>query len=80
MNCGKVRCGPFPFNLLNFEEDRRGIGVGLISVGPVADAGNFCEELALNRVTLRTFAIGDNVMDGLSLCILIMELKRHSPW
>ena len=49
------------------EEDRRCIGVGLISAGPVEEAGGFCEEVALNRVALSTFAIGDIVEDGVSL-------------
>ena len=52
------------------EEYIRGIRVGLISVRPVEDAGGFCDEVALDRVALITFAIGDSVKDSVSLCIL----------
>ena len=61
MNCGEVICGPFLLSLLKMEEDRRGIGVGLISARPVEDAGGFCEEVSLNIVALSTFNIGDSV-------------------
>ena len=43
MNCGKVSCVPFLFILINMEEDRIFIGVGLISVIPVEDYGGVCE-------------------------------------
>ena len=46
MNCGEFRCGPFLLSQLKMEEDRRGIGVGLISVRPVQDAGGFCAYVA----------------------------------
>ena len=49
------------------EEYRRGVGVDQISIGPVEDAGFFCEEVALDRVTLGTFTIGDSVKDDISL-------------
>ena len=32
MNFGVVSCGPFILSLLNMEEDKRGIGVGLIII------------------------------------------------
>ena len=47
------------------EEDRRGIRVAMIISRPVEDTF-FCKELALNRVALSTFAIGDRVEDGVS--------------
>ena len=31
INCGEVSCSPFILSQLNMDEDRRGIGVGLIS-------------------------------------------------
>ena len=61
------------------EEDRRGIGVGLIIFRPVEDTGGFCEELALNIVALSTFAIGGSVEDGVNFCNLILDLDLHSP-
>ena len=61
-------------------EYRRGIGVGLISIIPVEDAGGGCEEVSLNRVALSTFAVGDSVYDGVSLYRLILDSERHSPW
>ena len=62
------------------EEDRRGIGVGMISAELVEYAGGFCEEVALNRVALDNFSIGDSVEDGISLCRLILDLELHIPW
>ena len=56
------------------DEDRRGIRVGLISVRQVADAIFLCEEVALNRFALSTFAICDSIEDGVSLCRLILDL------
>ena len=73
-NCGKVRCSTFLLSLLNMEEDRIGIGVGMISVRPVDDAGDFCEEVGFKRVTLITLSIGDSVNDVVSLCRLILDL------
>ena len=80
MNCGGVRCGPFILSQLKVEEDIRGIGVSLIIVIPVKDAGGCYEKVSLNRVALSTFYIGDNIKDGVSLCRLILELERHSPF
>ena len=42
--------------------------------------GGVCEELALNRLSLSTFVIGDSVEDGVRLCRLILKLERHGPW
>ena len=39
MNCGEISCGPFLFSLLNTEEDKRGIGVVMISIRPVEYSG-----------------------------------------
>ena len=80
MNFGRVRYSQFVLILFNREEYRRGIGVGLIIVGPVEDSGGFCEEVALNRVALSTFTIGDSVEDEVSLFRMIMDLERHIPW
>ena len=55
------------------EEDRRGIGFGLISFTPAENDGEFCEEVALNEVKLITFAISGSVEDGVSFCILILD-------
>ena len=52
----------------------------MISFVPVEDDGRFCEELALNRVLLSTFALGGSIEYGISLCRLILDLERHSPW
>ena len=38
------------------------------------------EELALNIFALSDFDISDSVEDGFSLCKLILELDRHTPW
>ena len=62
------------------EEDRRGIVVSMISVGPVEDAGGGCEGVSLNRVAFSTFAIGDTAEDAVILCRLILDLENHSPW
>ena len=62
------------------EEYRRGIGYGMINSIPFEDAVFFCEELALNRVTLSTFAIGYSVKDDIILCRFILDLELHSPW
>ena len=62
------------------KEDRRDIGVNTISVIPVEDAGELCDEVALNRVALSNFSICDSIEDGISLCIFIMYLECHSPW
>ena len=61
MNCGKVCCVPFILIILNMEEYRRVIGVGLISAIPVEEYWGGCEEVSLNRVALSTFAIDDSV-------------------
>ena len=52
----------------------------MISVIPVEGSGGGVEEVSFNRVELSTFAIGDSVEDGVSLCRLILDLERHSPW
>ena len=80
MNCGRVRCGPLILMLLKMEEYRIGIGVGLISVVPVEENRVFCEEVVLNRVASSTFDICDSVEDGVSLCILILDLECHRSW
>ena len=49
----------------------------MISIRPVEDAV-FCEEAALDRVAVSTFAIGDSVEDGVSLCIL-SAIVRGKP-
>ena len=67
MNCGKVSCGPFLFSHLKMEEDRRFIGVVLISLQPVEVAGGFCEELELNRYVFSTFAVNHSIEDCVSL-------------
>ena len=62
------------------EEDRRGIRVSLISVRPVEDDGRFFDKVVFKRVALSTFAKGNSVESGISLCRLILDLDIHSPW
>ena len=80
MNCVKVRYVPFILIGMKMEGDIRGIRVSLIRVITVDDSGGVLKEVALNRFALRTFAIGDSVDDDVSLCRLILDLERHSPW
>ena len=65
---------------LNIEEYIICTGVSLVSVRPVDNDGEYCDEVAFNRVALSTFAIIDSVKDVVSLCRFIMDLDRHSPW
>ena len=37
-------------------------------------------KVALNRVSVSTFGIGGSIKDCVSLCRLILDLERHSPW
>ena len=77
---GEVSFGPFLLILPNIDKDRIVIGVILIRVGTVEDDGEFYEGVALNRVALIAFDICDSVKDGVSLCRLILDLERYSPW
>ena len=80
INFCRFRCGTFILGRLKTEDDIQGIWVGLISARPVEDNVFFSEEVALNRPSLNTFAIGDNAEDGVSLCIFILDLECHSQW
>ena len=47
MNCGQVSCGPFILSLLNMEEDKIGVEVGIISKIPQSSPVNLVLNSAL---------------------------------
>ena len=75
INCADIRCGPFILSRLKMEEDRRGIGVGMIGFVSVEDYG-FYYEVALRRVALSILAIGDSVKDGVNF----VNIVEYPQW